>query len=137
MPLGWPKPSWGKWQVRDVYVISVSKVPSEASGYCYGKRVMYVDKASSATLWLDLYDKDMKYWKFGGFLLKTLNIPGVGPVTSSGAAVELMYDMQNKHASYFSDPGLDRPLYLNDQAPKEYNDVIRFTTPSGLNQIMR
>ena len=137
MPLGWPKPSWGKWQVRDVYVISVSKVPSEASGYCYGKRVMYVDKASSATLWLDLYDKDLKYWKFGGFLLKTLDIPGVGPVTSSGAAVELMYDMQNKHASYFSDPGLDRPLYLNDQAPKEYNDVIRFTTPSGLNQIMR
>jgi hypothetical protein len=137
MPLGWPQPSWGKWQVRDASVISVSKVPSEATGYCYGKRVMYVDKASSATLWLDLYDKDMKYWKFGGFLLKTLDVPGVGPVTSSGAAVELMYDMQNKHASYFSDPGLNRPFYVNDQAPNEYFDVTRFTTSTGLNEIMR
>ena len=41
MPLGWPQPTWGKWQVRDAYVISASKVPSEAAGYCYGKRVMY------------------------------------------------------------------------------------------------
>jgi Protein of unknown function (DUF1329) len=137
MPLGWPKPSWGKWQVRDADVISVSKVPSEASGYCYGKRVMTVDKASSATLWLDLYDKDMKYWKFAGFVLKTLDVPQVGPVTFSGAAVELAWDMQNKHASYFSDPGLNRPFYVNEQAPKEYNDVTRFTTSSGLNEIMR
>lgn len=137
MPLGWPKPSWGKWQVRDAYIISASKVPSEAAGYCYGKRVMYVDKASSATLWLDLYDKDMKYWKFGGFLLKTLDVPGIGAVTSSGAAIEVMWDMQNKHASSFADPGLNRPFYVNNQAPKEYNDVTRFTTSSGLNEIMR
>jgi hypothetical protein len=46
MPLGWPTPALGKWQLRDVYVISVSKVPSKAAGYCYGKRVMYVDKAT-------------------------------------------------------------------------------------------
>jgi len=137
MPLGWPQPAWGKWQVRDADVISASKVPSEAAGYCYGKRVLYVDKASSATLWLDLYDKEMKYWKFGGFVLKTLDVPEVGPVTSSGAAVELMYDMQNNHASYFSDPGLNRPFYVNEEAPNEYNDVTRFTTSSGLNEIMR
>jgi hypothetical protein len=99
--------------------------------------VMTVDKASSATLWLDLYDKDMKYWKFAGFVLKTLDVPQVGPVTFSGAAVELAWDMQNKHASYFSDPGLNRPFYVNEQAPKEYNDVTRFTTSSGLNEIMR
>ena len=38
MPLGWPEPSWGKWQVRDVDVISAHKLPSHSSGYCYGKR---------------------------------------------------------------------------------------------------
>ena len=58
MPLGWPTPSWGKWQLRDVDVISVSKIPSKAAGYCYGKRVMYVDKATYAPLWEDLYDAD-------------------------------------------------------------------------------
>ncbi|MGD0290203.1 MAG: DUF1329 domain-containing protein [Candidatus Binataceae bacterium] len=137
MPLGWPKPSWGKWQVRDVDVISASKIPSAANGYCYGKRVMYVDKATSATLWLDLYDMQMKYWKFGGFFLKTLDVPGVGPVTSSGAAVEAMWDMQNKHSSSFSDPGLSSPFYVNELAPKEYNDVTRYSTANGLNEIMQ
>ncbi len=137
MPLGWPMPSWGKWQVRDAYVISASKIPSAASGYCYGKRVMYVDKATSATLWLDLYDMQMKYWKFGGFFLKTLDVPGVGPVTSSGAAVEAMWDMQNKHSSVFTDPGLGNPFYVNELAPKEFNDITRYTTASGLNQIMQ
>jgi hypothetical protein len=32
---------------------------------------------------------------------------------------------------------LNRPFYVNEQAPKEYNDVTRFTTSSGLNEIMR
>jgi hypothetical protein len=136
MPLGWPKPSWGKWQLRDAYVISVSKIPSEAAPYCYGKRVMYVDKASSAVLWFDLYDRDMKYWRFGGDLLKTIDAPGIGRVTSNAAATELIWDIQNSHATYYG-PGLNRPFYVNEQAPKEYNDLPRYTTSSGLSEIMR
>lgn len=137
MPLGWPQPSWGKWQVRDADVISASKIPSAAHGYCYGKRVMYVDRASSATLWLDLYDMQMKYWKFGAFFLKTLDVPGVGPVTSSGAAVEEMWDVVNQHSSIFADPGAGHPFYVNEKAPKEYDDVTRYSTASGLSQIMQ
>jgi Protein of unknown function (DUF1329) len=137
MPLGWPQPSWGKWQVRDIAEISVSKLPSEASGYCYGKREMYIDEASYATLWEDLYDMDMKPWKFAGFFLETIDVPGVGPVNSSGAAVEAFWDFQNKHSSFLSDPGKGRPLYVNEQAPASYNDITRYTTASGLNEIMR
>jgi hypothetical protein len=33
MPLGWPKPSWGKWQVRSVYVVAVANLGS-GSGDC-------------------------------------------------------------------------------------------------------
>jgi hypothetical protein len=33
-----------KGQPRDVYVLSVSKLPAFARGYCYGKRIVYVDK---------------------------------------------------------------------------------------------
>jgi hypothetical protein len=43
MPLGWPKPSWGPWQLRDVDVIDVRRVPSEARGYCMGSRIIYED----------------------------------------------------------------------------------------------
>ena len=63
MPLGWAKPSWGTWSLRDVWVIDVRRIPSEAQGYCYGKRIMYVDKFFLHELWTDLYDSNMKLWK--------------------------------------------------------------------------
>ena len=137
MPLGWPKPSWGKWQVRDVDVISVSKIPSQAAGYCYGKRVMYVDRAFSAPVWEDLYDAKMKPWKYLALFLRTLDVPGIGPVNTTGSLVEAYWDIQNKHSTFFSDPAAKHPFYVNQEAPKDYEDLSRFTTPSGLNEIMR
>src|SRR5260370_32938838 len=44
MPLGFPKPSWGQLQLRDVYVTDVRRIPAHAAGYCYGKRILYIDK---------------------------------------------------------------------------------------------
>jgi hypothetical protein len=137
MPLGWPKPSWGKWQLRDTDVISVSKLPSQSGGYCYGKRVMYVDQAFAAPLWEDLYDMEMKPWKFLGLFLRTLDVPGIGPVNATGSQVEAYWDIQNKHSTFFSDPAMNRPFYVNEQAPREYNNVTKYTSPGGLNEIMR
>jgi len=137
LPLAWPKPSWGKWQVRDVYELDVRKIPSRASGYCYGKRVMYVDKASLAPLWADLYDSNMKLWKLYGLFLHPLDVPGLGVVDASGSMVYSFWDVQNNHATFFIDPGEGHPFYVNDQAPSEYSDVTRYTQPSGLNMIMR
>ena len=137
MPLGWPTPAWGKWQVRDVDVISVSKVPSMASSYCYGKRVMYVDRAFAGVVWEDIYDSNMKPWKFIGFFLRTLNVPQVGPANVSGSQVEAFWDIQNGHATFFSDPAGGRPFHVNDQSPEGFNDVVQYTTPGGLDEIMR
>ncbi len=64
MPLAWPKPSWSKWQVRDADVIAVKKISSKAAGYCYGNRVIYADARISSPLWEDLYDSQMRPWKF-------------------------------------------------------------------------
>ena len=36
-----------------------------------------------------------------------------------------------------AEPTPGRPFYVNEQAPKEFNDLSRFTTPAGLNLIMR
>jgi hypothetical protein len=44
LSLGFARPSWGEWSVRDTYVLDVGRTPQLASGYCYGERIMYVDK---------------------------------------------------------------------------------------------
>lgn len=137
MPLGWPKPSWGKWQVRDVDVLSVSKIPSKAQGYCYGKRVIYVDKASSAPVWEDLYDSKMQPWRSIGLFLHTVEVPQVGPVNASGALIYAFWDVQSGHATFFINPTAESPFYVNEQAPKDYFDLTRYTDPNGLNLIMR
>jgi hypothetical protein len=137
MPLGWPTPAWGKWQLRDVYVISISKLPAYASGYCYGKRVLYVDKQFSAPLWEELYDAKMAPWKFLGLFLRTCNVPGIGPVNSCSSELEAYWDIQRDHATFFNDPAEGHPLYTNEEAPKDYYDLVRYTTAPGLNLIMR
>jgi hypothetical protein len=137
MPLGWPKPSWGKWQVRDVDVINASKLPAHAQGYCYGKRVMYVDRADSSPLWEDLYDARMKLWRLFGLFLHPMEVPSAGVVNSTGAMVYAFWDVQNSHTTFFIDPAEGHPVYVNEQAPKEYFDLARYTEASGLNLIMR
>ncbi len=137
MPLGFPKPDWGKWEVRDVDVIDVRKVPSEAKGYCYGKRVMYIDKQMNAPLWEDLYDAEMKLWKVALFCPLAKEVPGVGVQNVNGTALQHVWDLRNQHASYFSSIGNGQGFLVNEQVPKEFQDVARYSTPGGLNQIMR
>ena len=69
MPLGWSMP-WGNWSLRDVWVIDVRRIPMLRPGYCYGKRVMYVDKHFYHELWTDLYDPNMKLWRMWSFPLQ-------------------------------------------------------------------
>ncbi len=137
MPLGWPKPSWGKWQVRNVDVISAAKLPNHAQGYCYGKRVLYVDQATSAPLWEDLYDTQMKLWRLYGLFLHPRDLPNIGTVDASGSMIYAFWDVQNSHATFFIDPANGEPFYINGEAPKDYFDLARYTEPSGLNLIMR
>lgn len=137
MPLGWPNPSWGKWQLRDVDVIDVRRIPSMAAGYCYGKRIMYIDKEFNAVLWQELYDSDMHLWKIVAIFTHTLNAPQIGSVNSNGSQFEGFWDLKNAHATYFIAPGNGQPFYLNQQAPERYDDVAKYSTPGGLGQIMR
>jgi Protein of unknown function (DUF1329) len=137
MPLGWPLPSWGKWQLRDVHQISINKIPSRSSGYCFAKRVMYIDAATYTPLWEDLFDKQMQPNRSLAFFLHTLEIPGIGPQDSSNSMVYGIWDVETKHATIFAEPGDGRPFYMNGQVPQEFTDLNRYTTPSGLGMIMR
>jgi hypothetical protein len=137
MPLGWSMPSWGKWQLRDVYVINVNKLPALARGYCYGKRVMYIDKHFYGVLWEDLYDPHDQPWKFLAVFRPAHEAPGIGPVDEALSYDESIWDIQRRHATFFCDPPAGHPLYLNEQAPANYLDLERYTTPTGLTMIMR
>ncbi|MGH8010978.1 MAG: DUF1329 domain-containing protein [Candidatus Binataceae bacterium] len=138
MALGWPKPSWGKWELRDVDVIDVRKIPARARGYCYGKRIMYIDTQFYGALWEDLYDSEMKLWKVALLQPIVLKVPGIGMQNSSGAQYSHYWDLENHHATY-SGPadGHGYDVLINQDAPKQYEDIERYTTPGGLTEVMR
>jgi hypothetical protein len=137
MPLGWPTPKWGNWQVRDVDVLGIKKIPSKASGYCYGERVMYADSHFSYPLWEEMSDTQMRPWKIVGIFPLKVDVPSVGSVNTAALDVEVFWDIQHEHASFASEPTMGRPAYVNEEAPAKYNDDARYTTPAGLNLIMR
>jgi hypothetical protein len=98
---------------------------------------VYVDAAIYAPLWEDLYDTQLQFKRSIGLFLHTLDVPGIGPQDSSNSLVEAIWDVQTKHATVFAEPGDDQPFYVNEQVPSQYTDLDRYTTPSGLNLIMR
>jgi hypothetical protein len=136
MPLGWPRPSWGKWQLRNVYVVNMTNL-SNYPNRCLGRRVVYVDKATYAPLWEDLYDPNSKPWRSIGFFLRMMDIPGIGPVDTSNSMVYGFWDVKYSHATVFAEAAEGQPFYVNDQAPKEFLDLEKYTTPGGLSLILR
>lgn len=138
MPLGFPKPSWGSWEVRDSSVIDAQRIQQEAAGYCYGDRVMYIEKEGYWALWSDLYDSNHKLWKlqFWGPELRD-DVPELG--RTLGGVTAISWDMQNTHATYWAGMGnpWKRLPYIDSQVPVQYRDGAKYGSPSGLMQILR
>jgi hypothetical protein len=138
MPLGFPKPTWGKWEVRDHSVIDVHRIPSEAAGYCYSSRVMYIDKEHWNGNWVDLYDSNKKLWKSIAYYNDAGEVAGGYGHMWDGVSSMAM-DFQNSHEtvwSGFGNPAKRKP-YLDTNAPKEYFDGVKYGSPGGLMQILR
>ena len=138
MPLGWPKPSWGLWELRDSYALDLRKLPVKAAGYCYGKRILYVDQQFFGPLWTDLYNPKMELWKVALLQPIVIKIPRLGPQNSTGAWYAHWWDLHNHHAT-FQGPldGHGYNVLINDDVPSTYLDVERYTTPGGLSAVMR
>ena len=137
MPLGFPKPDWGKWQARDVDILDVRRIPSEAGGYCYGSRIMYVDSQFHYATWIDIYDANLQLWKLFWLGPRAADVPGVGHVTTNAVAASV-WDVQNDHMTFLST--VDEQGFgtkFNSDAPPEYHDFVKYSSPSGLMQIMR
>lgn len=110
MPLGWPKPSWGKWEIRPMVIDDVHRIQSEAPGYCYSSRVMYIDKEFWDAEWVDLFDSNHQLWKSISYFNDIGQVPGLGR-TWDGVA-SMAWDLQNTHMtvwSGFGNPGHHKP----------------------------
>ena len=46
----------GQWEVRDVYLMEMTRLPSQARGYCYGKRRLYLDKENYFPVHTEVWD---------------------------------------------------------------------------------
>jgi len=136
MPLGWPKPSWGNWQLRDVDVIDVRLIPSMRAGYCYGKRIIYEDSQTHYALWEDVYDKNMWFWKAALLAQRMVNVQPLGSVP--GAFTSTAWDFENRHltnASTQSKEGHD--VLVDGDVPAQYRNFVAYYTPARLADIMK
>src|SRR5262249_44298908 len=133
-----PKPSWGPWSLRDVWVINVHRIPSEAAAYCYGKRTISVDKETSRGLYDEEYDNLGKLWKVEVTGYHPRNVSGADGETIYGRFFAATWDLQNQHVTlgYNTDQS-GRYVMFNTEVPRQFDDVSKYSTPGGLMQIMR
>jgi Protein of unknown function (DUF1329) len=138
MPLGFARPSWGSWSLRDVWVINIHRIPSEAAGYCYAKRIEYIDEETTRSLWEDLYDSHRNLWKVTMSAYYPRKVPGTDGETIYGRFAAATWDLQNQHATLGnSTDSSGRLIMFNAEVPREFDNVMEYSTPSGLMQIMR
>jgi hypothetical protein len=136
MPLGWPKPDWGAWQLRGVDVIDVRRIPAEQAGYCYGKRIMYEDSSTHYALWEDVYDTNMHFWKTALLAQRIVAADSLGSVP--GGFDSSAWDQKNDHMTSTATQGQDgRDILIDNAVPKEYQNLVSYSTPAGLAEIMK
>jgi hypothetical protein len=124
------KPSAGNWEARDMYVVSLRRIESLRKGYCYGTRIFYIDKDTWHSINSDFWDAQQKFWKSEFYQFSTVPIPGTTDVYFGDQLHGSTLDFQNYHATgdllYHSE--------INKDAGK-YQDITRYATPGGLQQI--
>jgi hypothetical protein len=134
-PLPFPKPSLGKWMVRDAYVVDIKRLPQYASGYCYGIRRNYVDKANYNLLYGDLFDSSDKFWKSLAFLESAEKVPHSDGYLLDVRGNNWMIDMQGEHLSW-AITGKD-VFQIDDEVPEGFRDQKRYASPAGLADVMK
>ena len=133
-----PKPAMGKWELRDTYVLSLRRLPSAANGYCYSRRVMYVDAENYFGAGeLDLYDPAGKLFKTQMVFLYPAPIPKTGhdvAELASGPNVGFLVNFTNRHVT----TQIGSQACVNSDCEKDgYLDIRRYASPEALMKIVR
>jgi hypothetical protein len=138
LPLFFPNPKAGAWEVRSVAVLDIRRVRSMSAGYCYGSRMAYIDKETWQPVWMDLYDRSLKLWKTGPSVYRPMSLPGTNGDVAVGAGGPgdgeyTFWDVQNMHLTF----DIQTAAQINESAPKSYDDFARWGTPAGMVQVMQ
>lgn len=129
-----PTPASGKWEVRDVYVVSMNRLPQFAKGYCYGKRILYIDKETFFPDATDAYDTSGHLWKWFTPFVYPAKLPlGNGEALSiTGLNTFYTVNFLDEHTTVFE--GLH--VCSNQECqPFGYLDVSRYASPEGLMKV--
>lgn len=138
MPLGWAKPSWGTWELRNTWVIDVRPIPLIAPRYCYAKRTMYVDMSINVPLAEDLYDEKMNLSKVMVLSPEPGEVPGFGMQTWAGGGIQQLWDLHNEHAVMaFTANEHGRNVTIDSAVKPQYDNIHEFQSSAGIMQLMR
>ena len=130
----WARPSLGKWELRDTYVIDMSRLPAYSAGYCYGRRVLYVDKETFFPLAVELYDRQGTLSKFVTQFWTPLAIPSGGSALgTNGPQAGWSINFADKHFTVSLTQG---SCYSTSCDPR-YFDASQYASPEGLSQIVQ
>jgi Protein of unknown function (DUF1329) len=132
--VAWPPPP-SKWELREVYVNEVKRIPSKLTGYCYGLRRAYLDAEDWSLPTEDLYDMGGKPWKYLSFPYR-MHPNGYGDYFESGSSNDLAIgiDLQNQHMTVADAIHGDATDHYAE--PDAYS-VTRYGLPTGLLEIMQ
>ena len=133
-----PKPTVGKWELRDTYVISLRRLPRFAKGYCYSQRKMYVDKENYFGAGeLDLYNPAGKLFKSQLVFLYPTPIPGTNSDVAelqAGPNAGFLVNFVDKHVTI----SLGLHSCVNATCAKAgYLDIDRYASPGALMKIVQ
>jgi len=133
-----PKPMLGNWELRDTYALSLRRLAHAAAGYCYSRRVMYVDQQNYFGAGaVDLYDPSGRLFKAQFVFLYPVAIPGTdGDVADlvAGPSVGFLVNFLDKHVT--ASVGL--AACLNTTCARGgYLDIHRYASPDALARIVQ
>jgi hypothetical protein len=130
--LPWARPSLGKWELRDTYVIDMSRLPAYSQGYCYSRRVLYVDKETFFPLAIELYDPQGKLSKFITQFWTPLTIPdGGSTLGTNGPQTGWSVNFADKHVTI----ALTQNSCYNTNCDAQFLDSTEYASPEGLMKI--
>lgn len=74
-------------------------------------------------------------WKFYEVAPQKVDVPGIGTQNAADGDMEMIWNLKDNHATWTAENS--STLRANENAPKEFLDLERYTTRAELNLIMR
>jgi hypothetical protein len=130
---GWPTAKVGSWELRDVYVVDVSPLPSMGA-YCYSHKVAYIDKQTWTQLGFDFYDNNTKLWKMNMIPMGPLKISTGEETLFHSANIDVMWDLQNQHVT---SSNIESHPQFGTNVPADLRDAATWAFPGSLARIMK